>query len=51
MIKITHLERVPLLDPENPYKIAFNVIIVSYNCFFLYVMSLEVFFSAHFGEI
>lgn len=41
----------PLFDPENPIKIIFNSIVVAYNCFFLYWMSIEVFFDAHIGDI
>ncbi|KAL4509354.1 hypothetical protein ABPG72_018285 [Tetrahymena utriculariae] len=51
LIYITRLEKLPLFDPENPVKIIFNSIIVAYNCFFLYWMSIEVFFEAHVGDI
>lgn len=30
-------------------KILFNCLIVSYNCFYLYLRSLEIFFEAEFG--
>ncbi|KAL4507368.1 hypothetical protein ABPG73_012056 [Tetrahymena malaccensis] len=51
IIYITRLDKLPLFDPENPVKIIFNSIIVAYNCFFLYWMSIEVFFEAHVGDI
>ncbi|EWS72073.1 cyclic nucleotide-binding domain protein (macronuclear) [Tetrahymena thermophila SB210] len=51
LIYLTRLEKLPLFDPENPVKIIFNSIIVAYNCFFLYWMSIEVFFEAHVGDI
>jgi len=51
LINITRLNHLSLIDPENSYKIAFNVITVTYNCFFLYFLSIEFFFEVHFGEL
>ncbi len=45
------LNKVPLIDPENKLKILINVIIVAYNCFYLYLTSIEVIFSQHFNKI
>ena len=44
------LNRIPLFDPENMLKLLINSIIVGYNVFYLFVISLEVFFQAHFKE-
>ena len=44
-----HLDKVPIFNPENLWKITFNCIIVTYNCFYLLIRSLEIFFEAEFG--
>lgn len=44
------LDRIPLIDPENPIKLGINSIIAAYNLFYLYIMSMEVFFEAELGE-
>ncbi|KAL4479880.1 hypothetical protein ABPG74_020396 [Tetrahymena malaccensis] len=45
---LLRLDKIPLFDPENMTKLAINTIIVTYNCFFLFITSIEVCFSAHF---
>ncbi|EAS03516.2 cyclic nucleotide-binding domain protein (macronuclear) [Tetrahymena thermophila SB210] len=45
---LLRLDKIPLFDPENMIKLAINTIIVTYNCFFLFITSIEVCFSAHF---
>jgi hypothetical protein len=47
---IFRLNKIPLLDPENHLKIIFDSILVSYNCFFLLLVSLLVCFNAEIGE-
>lgn len=42
------LNRIPLFDPENNLKLCFNTLIVCYNLFYLFIISVEVFFEAHF---
>lgn len=44
------LDKIPLFNPENILKLALNTIIVAYNCFFIFLISVEVCFSAHFGS-
>ena len=51
LIIITRLDKLPLFDPENSFKLFFNIVTVAYNCFFLYFMSIEVFFNAHIGDV
>ena len=45
------LDRVPLINPENRLKLFINSIIVTYNCFYLFIISIEVIFSVHFNII
>ncbi|KAL4509361.1 hypothetical protein ABPG72_018292 [Tetrahymena utriculariae] len=45
---LLRLDKIPLFDPENMIKLAINSIIVTYNCFFLFITSIEVCFSTHF---
>ncbi|KAL4503003.1 hypothetical protein ABPG72_014232 [Tetrahymena utriculariae] len=45
------LNRIPLFNPENKFRIFINAIIVSYNCFFLLLISFTIFFQADFGHL
>lgn len=42
--------RVPLFNPENKYRLLFNMTLMSYNCFYLLIISLLVFFKANIGH-
>lgn len=44
------LNKIPLFNPENKFRIMINAIIVCYNCFFLLVISFNIFFQAQFGN-
>lgn len=44
------LDKIPLFNPENQIKLIINTIIVAYNLFYLFLISVEVFFEAHLGE-
>ncbi|KAL4509355.1 hypothetical protein ABPG72_018286 [Tetrahymena utriculariae] len=46
----SQLYKLPLFDPESRIKVFFNSIIVTYNCFYLFIISLKVFFQADFGH-
>jgi len=41
------LDRIPLFDPENKIKIALNSIIVTYNCFYMLMITVVLIFDAH----
>ncbi|EAS03521.2 cyclic nucleotide-binding domain protein (macronuclear) [Tetrahymena thermophila SB210] len=41
------LNKIPLFDPENIFKIIFNTIIVTYNWFYIILVSLQIFFGAY----
>ncbi|KAL4509357.1 hypothetical protein ABPG72_018288 [Tetrahymena utriculariae] len=41
------LYKIPLFDPENTFKIIFNTIIVTYNWFYIILVSLQIFFGAY----
>ncbi|KAL4509352.1 hypothetical protein ABPG72_018283 [Tetrahymena utriculariae] len=43
------LNKIPIINPENKLKIMFNTIIVTYNCFYLFLRSLQIFFHADLG--
>ncbi|KAL4445661.1 hypothetical protein ABPG74_006212 [Tetrahymena malaccensis] len=45
------LNKLPLFNPENIYRIIFNSILMSYNCFYLLLISFMVFFNAEFKNI
>ncbi|EAS03524.2 cyclic nucleotide-binding domain protein (macronuclear) [Tetrahymena thermophila SB210] len=44
------LNKIPIINPENKLKILFNTIIVTYNCFYLFLRSLQIFFHADLGD-
>lgn len=48
--KLLRLHKLPLIDPENSAKLIINAIIATYNMFYLFIMSIEVFFEAELGE-
>ncbi|KAL4479879.1 hypothetical protein ABPG74_020395 [Tetrahymena malaccensis] len=50
VLRCFKIDKIPLINPENPIKLIINTIIVAYNCFYLFIMSVEVFFEAHFGS-
>ncbi|EAS03515.3 histone acetyltransferase family protein (macronuclear) [Tetrahymena thermophila SB210] len=50
ILRCLRIDKIPLINPENPIKLIINTIIVAYNCFYLFIMSVEVFFEAHFGS-
>lgn len=49
--KVLRIEKIPLFDPENKWKIALNSLIVCYNCIFLLVISIKLFFNAHYPNL
>ncbi|KAL4493489.1 hypothetical protein ABPG72_007497 [Tetrahymena utriculariae] len=48
---LLRLNKLPLFNPENIYRIIFNSILMSYNCFYLILISFMVFFNAQFKNI
>lgn len=44
------LDKIPIINPENIWKVTFNCVLVTYNCFYLFLRSLEIFFEAEFYE-
>ena len=42
------IDKIPIINPENIWKVTFNCILVTYNCFYLFLRSLEIFFEAEF---
>ncbi|KAL4455470.1 hypothetical protein ABPG74_012622 [Tetrahymena malaccensis] len=45
------LDKIPLFNPENKFRIFINALIVTYNCFFLLLISFTIFFQADFGHL
>lgn len=43
------INKIPLINPENPIKIMINSIIVGFNFIYLFYMTVEIFFHATFG--
>ncbi|KAL4480986.1 hypothetical protein ABPG72_014454 [Tetrahymena utriculariae] len=46
LIIIIFFQNIPLFNPENKYRILVNALIVCYNCFYLFIISLTLFFKA-----
>ncbi|KAL4466526.1 hypothetical protein ABPG72_000733 [Tetrahymena utriculariae] len=45
--KIIDKVKIPLFNPEQKWRILFNSIIVIFNCFYLYVISLKICFGSY----
>ncbi|KAL4479885.1 hypothetical protein ABPG74_020401 [Tetrahymena malaccensis] len=43
--------RLPLFDPESKIKIILNSLIVTYNCFYIFIISIVLIFDAELGHI
>ncbi|KAL4509351.1 hypothetical protein ABPG72_018282 [Tetrahymena utriculariae] len=43
------LNKIPIFNPENIFKIIFNIMTVTYSCFYLFMTSLKIFFVSTFG--
>lgn len=51
VFSIIGLDKIPLFDPESKIKIVINSIIVSYNCFYIFLISIVLIFDAHLGDL
>lgn len=45
------LNNIPLFDPESKIKILLNTVIVTYNCFYILLISVILIFDAHLGHL
>lgn len=50
LFKCIGLDKIPLFDPESKMKIILNSIIVSYNLFYMVLITLILIFEAHPGN-